>query len=384
MAKLTAVQIKNLKEPGRYSDGEGLVLNLSAPGRGHWFVRVQMKGKRSDIGLGALADMGLADAREAARTIRKDIKSGVDVLTERKKERDEIPTFRRAAKLVHEEHKAGWKNGKHQSQWISTLETYVFPAMGDCLVSDIEGPAIRDVLAPIWLSKPETARRVKQRIGAVLDWSYAKGYRTTEAPMRSLARGLPRQPRKSGHFEAMPYERVPKFVATLRERPSVGRLALEFLMLTAARSGEVRGCTWSEIDLKDKLWTIPGERMKAGKVHVVPLSEAALDVLGRAKLFKSPLSDLVFPGQRACRELSDMTLLKILRDRNTGVTVHGFRSAFRDWVAEQTSFPGEIAEAALAHTIPNKVEAAYRRTNYLEKRKVLMKEWAEFCLSAKP
>lgn len=384
MAKLTAVQIKNLKEPGRYSDGEGLVLNLSAPGRGHWFVRVQMKGKRSDIGLGALADMGLADAREAARTIRKDIKSGVDVLTERKKERDEIPTFRRAAKLVHEEHKAGWKNGKHQSQWISTLETYVFPAMGDCLVSDIEGPAIRDVLTPIWLSKPETARRVKQRIGAVLDWSYAKGYRTTEAPMRSLARGLPRQPRKSGHFEAMPYERVPKFVATLRERPSVGRLALEFLMLTAARSGEVRGCTWSEIDLKDKLWTIPGERMKAGKVHVVPLSEAALNVLGRAKLFKSPLSDLVFPGQRACRELSDMTLLKILRDRNTGVTVHGFRSAFRDWVAEQTSFPGEIAEAALAHTIPNKVEAAYRRTNYLEKRKVLMKEWAEFCLSAKP
>lgn len=384
MAKLTAVQIKNLKEPGRYSDGEGLVLNLSAPGRGHWFVRVQVKGKRSDIGLGALADMGLADAREAARTIRKDIKSGVDVLTERKKERDEIPTFRRAAKLVHEEHKAGWKNGKHQSQWISTLETYVFPAMGDCLVSDIEGPAIRDVLAPIWLSKPETARRVKQRIGAVLDWSYAKGYRATEAPMRSLARGLPRQPRKSGHFEAMPYERVPAFVATLRERPSVGRLALEFLILTAARSGEVRGCTWSEVDLKAKLWTIPTERMKAGKVHVVPLSEAALDVLGRAKLFKSPLSDLVFPGQRACRELSDMTLLKILRDRNTGVTVHGFRSAFRDWVAEQTSFPGEIAEAALAHTIPNKVEAAYRRTNYLEKRKVLMKEWAEFCLSAKP
>lgn len=201
--------------------------------------------------------------------------------------------------------------------------------------------------------------------------------------MRSLARGLPRQPKKKGHFEALPYEKVPALIDELRERPSVGRLALEFLILTAGRSGEVRGCTWAELDLKCRTWTIPANRMKAGKVHIVPLDDATLNVLERAKLFRAKDSDLVFPGQKPKEMLSDMTLLKVLRDRNAGVTVHGFRSAFRDWCAEQTSYPGEVAEAALAHAIQNKVEAAYRRTNYLEKRKSLMKDWADFCLSRK-
>lgn len=381
MGKLTAVKVKSLKEPGRYSDGEGLILKLFGTGRGSWIVRVQTNGKRQDIGLGKLSDVSLADAREAARTIRRGVKTGTNVLEERRKERLEIPTFQKAAGLVHNEHKAAWKDGKHQSQWINTLEVYAFPLLGEHLVSDIEGPAIRDVLAPIWLSKPETARRVRQRIGAVLDWAYSKGYRTTEAPMRSLARGLPRQPKKHEHFEALPYEKVPALLAELRERPTVGRLALEFLILTAARSGEVRGCTWKEIDLLAQTWAISAERMKAGKAHVIPLDPAALDVIERARLFKAARGDFVFPGQKQGDSMSDMTLLKILRDRNTGVTVHGFRSTFRDWVAEQTSYPGEIAEAALAHAIPNKVEAAYRRTDYFEKRKGLMKEWTDFCLA---
>jgi len=383
MGNLTAVQIRNLREPGRYSDGDGLILNLVGPGRGSWLVRVQSNGKRRDIGIGSTTDLGLAEAREAARTLKAEIRQGVEVKTERKKQRSKIPTFRTAAELVHAEQKIAWKNGKHQAQWISTLESYVFPDLGDKLVSDIEGPEIRDVLAKIWLSKPETARRVRQRIGAVLDWSYAKGYRSTEAPMRSLARGLPRQPKKKGHFEALPYELVPALIEELRERPSVGRLALEFLILTASRSGEVRGCAWSEIDLKGRIWTIPADRMKAGKAHLIPLDDAALNVLDRAMLFKAKESNLVFPGQKPKEMLSDMTLLKVLRDRNAGVTVHGFRSAFRDWCAEQTSYPGEVAEAALAHAIQNKVEAAYRRTNYLEKRKALMKDWADFCLSTK-
>ncbi|MBS7671494.1 tyrosine-type recombinase/integrase [Croceicoccus gelatinilyticus] len=378
MGKLTAMGVKNLTEPGRYSDGEGLILKLAAKGKGSWIVRIQADGKRRDFGLGPLSELPLADAREAARALRKEVKAGVDVLAEREKEALVIPTFSDAAKLVHEEHKAAWKNGKHQAQWIKTLETYAFPTLGDKLVSDIEGPAIRDALSPIWLTKPETARRVRQRIGSVLDWACAKGFRETEAPMRSVLRGLPRQPKKQGHLSAMPYQELPAFFTWLRGRSSVGRLALEFVILNASRSGEVRGASWNEIDLKKKLWTIPAERMKAGTAHVVPLSEAALDVLKRAKAFRSPVSDLIFPGQNPRRYLSDMTLLKILRDKGHDYTVHGFRSSFRDWVAEKTNYPGEVAEAALAHTITNKVEAAYRRTDYLGKRKPMMADWANF------
>lgn len=197
--------------------------------------------------------------------------------------------------------------------------------------------------------------------------------------MRSLSKGLPRQPKKDGHFAAMPYAQVPGFVAKLGERESVGRLALEALILTAARSGEIRGAIWSELDLQAGLWTIPAERMKMGRAHTVPLSPEAITVFERAKKFKAGVGDLVFPGQNVRKPLSDMTLLKILRDMDLSVTVHGFRSAFRDWVAEQTDFAGEIAEAALAHTVSNKVEAAYRRTDFLDKRRLLMREWSVFC-----
>lgn len=379
MGKLTALRIKSLTEPGKYSDGDGLMLFVRGSGVKTWVLRTQVQGRRRDIGLGSLKSVSLADAREAASGMRRQIAQGLDPIAERKRVELVIPTFQEAAELVHEEHKAAWKNGKHQAQWISTLETYAYPSLGSMLVSDIEGPAIRDVLAVIWLSKPETARRVRQRIGTVLDWACAKGFRATEAPMRSLSRGLPRQPKKDGHFAAMEHQDVPAFIARLQDRQSMGRLALEALILTAARSGEIRSATWDEVDLEQSLWSIPAERMKMGKPHVVPLSAQAKDVFERAAKLRMPATNLVFYGQQVKRPLSDMTLLKILRDFELNVTVHGFRSAFRDWVAEETSFPGEIAEAALAHTVSNKVEAAYRRTNYLEKRRELMRLWGAYC-----
>jgi integrase len=379
MGKLTVLKIRSLTEPGRYPDGEGLFLNVNGKGSASWILRVQYASRRRDIGLGSLKYFSLAEARDAAYAMRKMIAQGLDPVAERKKERVVIPTFREAAEQVHQEHEKAWKSGKHQKQWLTTLVNYAFPKLGDRPVDQIEGPLIRNVLAPIWLSKPETARRVRQRIGAVLDWAYAKGFRATEAPMRSLSKGLPRQPKKDGHFAAMDYADVPDFLAKLRERETVGRLALEALVLTAARSGEIRGATWSEVDLEHGLWTLPAERMKMGRPHVVPLSSQALSVLERVSNYKARATDLVFPGQSLRKPLSDMTLLKILRDQDLVVTVHGFRSAFRDWVAEQTDYAGEIAEAALAHTVANKVEAAYRRTVFLDKRRLLMRDWGEFC-----
>lgn len=380
MGKLTAARLKSLTEPGRYSDGDGLFLVVKPTGGRNWVLRALCRGKRRDIGLGPLKSVDLADARDAAYQIRRQIAQGLDPIAERKRERQAIPTFRAAAKIVHDEHKAAWKNGKHQAQWLSTLETYAFPKLGDRLVSDIGAPDIRDVLAPIWLSKPETARRVRQRIGTVLDWACVKGFRTSEAPLRSLSKGLPRQPRKDRHFAAMNYADVPKFMQRLKERESIGRLALEAVILTAARSGEIRFARWRELDLDEGLWSIPADRMKMKRPHIVPLSPDVIQVFRRAEKFRAQGTDIIFPGQKLKKPMSDMTLLKILRDMDAGVTVHGFRSAFRDWVAEQTNYPGEVAEAALAHAIPNKVEAAYRRTDFLAKRRDLMREWARFCL----
>jgi integrase len=380
MGRLTAARLKNLTEPGRYSDGDGLFLVVKPAGGRNWVLRALCGGKRRDIGLGPLKSVDLGDAREAAHQIRRQIAKGLDPIVERKRERQVIPNFRDAAKMVHVEHKASWKNGKHQNQWLSTLESYTFPKLGNRLVSDIGAPEIRDVLAPIWLSKPETARRVRQRIGTVLDWACVKGFRTSEAPLRSLSKGLPRQPKKDGHFAAMSYADVPEFMTQLRERESIGRLALEALILTAARSGEIRFARWAEVDMDAALWSIPAERMKMGRPHVVPLSPEVIEVFRKAAKFRASGIDLIFPGQKLKKPMSDMTLLKVLRDMNAGVTVHGFRSAFRDWVADQTNYPGEVAEAALAHAISNKVEAAYRRTDFLGKRRDLLRDWASYCL----
>lgn len=379
MAKLTATAVKAaLSKPGRHSDGDGLILAVGAGGNGSWMVRIQKDGKRRDIGLGAASKVTLSQARTRAAEVRSQVEAGLDPVAQRRKAAG-IPTFREAAAQVHVEHKKGWKNGKHQTQWLRTLEVYAFPSLGDRLVSEINGPAVRDLLAEIWTEKPETARRVRQRIGTVLDWAFSKGHRESEAPMRSLSKGLPRQPKKTGHHAAMPFADVPAFLARLRERESWGRLALEAAILTAARSGEVRGARWSEVDLGKGLWTVPAERMKAGKQHIVPLSKGALKVFQRAHDLRTPGSQFVFHGASRDKPMSDMTLIKVLRDMGESVTAHGFRSSFRDWVSEDTQFQGDLAEAALAHAIKNKVEAAYRRGNLLEKRRGLMAAWDRFC-----
>lgn len=379
MGKLSATAVKAATRPGRISDGDGLFLVVQPSGSKSWVCRVQKNGNRRDFGLGSVSKISLAIARERAREIRTWVELGMDPIFERRKAQG-VPTFRQAAAKVLAAHSKTWRNEKHEKQWLQTLEAYVFPAFGGVQVSEITGPMIRNVLAEIWLAKPETARRVRQRIGTVLDWAYASGYRETEAPMRAITKGLPRQPKKEGHFAAMPYAKVPAFMVRLAERESFSRFALRFAILTAVRSGEVRGAAWDEFDLDEKLWTIPAARMKSAREHVIPLAAPALAILERCKELRIGSRSLVFPGARGDAPLSDMTLTKLLREMKEPVTAHGFRSAFRDWVSEETGHPGEIAEAALAHRVKDKTEAAYRRGNLLEKRRKLMDEWAKYCL----
>lgn len=380
MGKLTPEFVKTVSTPGRYQDGDGLHLKVSPSGGRSWIMRVQINGRRRDIGLGQVRHVSLREARLEAAAIKKLAAKGIDPLIERRKAELVVPTFAEAAVRAHAEMVPGWKNGKHTKQWLKTLELYAFPGLGRIKVDAIEGPQIRNVLAPIWLKIPETARRVRQRIGVVLDWSYANGYRASEAPVRSVSKGLPRQPRKSGHFAALPHAQIPAFMTSLREHEiSSSRLALEALILTAVRSGEIRLATWNELDPDLTHWTIPAERMKAGKQHVVPLSKQAAEVFRLARIFRTKDTELVFPGARKDAPLSDMALLELVRGMGVACTVHGFRSSFRDWAADETDVPREVAEAALAHTVENKVEAAYRRTDFLQKRRHLMAAWADFC-----
>jgi integrase len=378
VGKLTATGVRALKSAGSYGDGDGLFLIVSATGSASWMVRAQKAGKRRDIGLGSAKIVTLAKARDRAAVVRSQIEAGLDPVAERKKAAG-VPTFREAAALVHAEHKKAWRNGKHNAQWLQTLETYAFPTIGDLPVSVVDGPAIRDLLVTIWLTKHETATRVRQRIGSVLDWAYAKGYRAAEAPMRSISIGLPRVTAKGGHHAALSYVALPAFMVRLRDKESSGRRALDAAILTAARSGEIRGATWGEVDLDAGLWTIPGTRMKRDKEHVVPLSPAALRVFRRALALRAGNDALVFPGAKAGKPLSDMTLLKVLRDMDAACTVHGFRSAFKDWAGEVVGYPNELSEAALAHAIENKTEAAYRRGNLLDKRRGMMAAWGDYC-----
>jgi len=380
VGSLTATAVKAAKAKGRYGDGDGLFLLVGPTGARSWVVRIQKDGKRRDIGLGSALKVSLAIARERASKARSQIEVGIDPVAERRKAAG-IPSFREAAALVHAETKAGWRNGKHNKQWLSSLEAHCFPHIGDVSVGELDGPAVRDVLASIWLTKAETARRIRQRIIAIVDWAVAKGYRDAPLAMSAIDKSLPRQKRSDKHHEAMAFADVPDFLTKLRSRESVGRLALELLVLTAARSGEIRGATWAEFDLEAALWTIPANRMKAGKEHVVPLSEAALGALGRIQRWRvDPKSAdaLVFPGVKRGKPISDMTLTKVMRDMGLTAVPHGFRSSFKDWASETTNFPNELSEAALAHAIINKSEAAYRRGNLLEKRRVMMTAWASF------
>lgn len=380
MGSLTVVRVKALKEAGRYSDGNGLLLVVRESGAKSWLWRGQANGRRRDIGLGTYPEVSLAEARDKAAVTRKQMRAGDDPVEAKraaKKATATIPTFRAAAEQVHAEREGDWRNNKHKAQWINTLATYAFPAIGNQPIDRVTSGDVHGLVLQIWQSKPETARRVLQRIGKVLDWGFAKGYCAGEAPLRSIRAGLNRQTRRPKHFASLPHEEVAALVTKLAASDTAGRLALRFLILTAARSGEVRGATWDEIS--DGIWTIPASRMKAQKEHVVPLSDAAAKVLETAsRLQKGQKREPIFPGMRN-QPLSDMTLTKVLRTASGGNwTVHGFRSSFRDWAAEKTLFPREVAETALAHTNPDKSEAPYRRTNYLEKRRDLMKQWADY------
>jgi integrase len=377
---LTAVQVRSLKEPGRYADGNGLYLVVEPSGSKRWMLRIMVQKSRRDIGLGGVSLVSLAEAREKALTLRKLARDGGDPIAERRKEKATVPTFGEAAQRVHEEHKASWANAKHAAQWINTLTTYAIPHFGTRRVDQIETPDVLRALSPIWLTKPETARRVRQRIGTVFNWAKAAGYRTGENPVEGVAKGLPKQIDEVEHHAALPYVEVPAFLARLHasDRGEVTKLAFEFLILTALRTSEVLGARWQEIDVVEGVWTVPAKRMKMKRVHRVPLSPRALAILARAKEFAAD-SPFVFPGQKAGKPLSNMAFEMTLRRMKVEATAHGFRSSFRDWAAEATSYPNEVAEMALAHVVKNRVEAAYRRGDLLEKRRKLMDDWATFC-----
>lgn len=382
MGKLTATAVKAAKEPGRYGDGDGLFLVIGKRGGKSWIVRLQKDGRRRDIGLGSASKVPLKLARERAVEVREKVERGIDPVAERAKAAG-IPTFSEALKTVHAENAPSWKNPKHAAQWLNTLQQYAVPSLGNRTVADVDAAAVRDCLAAIWLEKPETARRLRQRINTVIDWAVGKGYREAGLAMPVIDKALPKQRVKPKHHAALPYAELPVFMRTLRKSESMGRLALEAVILTAARSGEVRSMTWSELDLEAATWTVPAERMKAGREHVVPLSSQAVALFERMKPHRREYTDLVFPGQKRGKPLSDMTLTKALRDMGVSATAHGFRSTFRDWVAEQTNWPSDLAEAALAHVVSDKTVAAYQRGSMLEKRRELMAAWAGYCEGAK-
>ncbi|MCJ2185227.1 tyrosine-type recombinase/integrase [Novosphingobium beihaiensis] len=391
MGKLTAVAVKAaLAIPGTYQDGDGLFLKVDKRGGASWTLRLQRDGKRQDIGIGSARLLTLAEARERARELRKAVKvERRDVLVERKDEAAAKVTFREAAKTYHAENESGWKSEVYPRQWLASLENYAFPKLGDRPTGGITAADIIGVLTPIWQDIPETARQVRNRICAVLDYAHAKGWRSTEAPSGSgslkAGRGLPRQVKERENRKAMPYVAVPAFITALQRKPSYGRLALELLILCGVRSQEVRLATWAEFDLEGRLWTIPADHMKRGKAHIVPLSDAALAVLAKAAALKLAGTEIVFPGTGG-KPMSDMTLLKVLRDASEPYHVHGFRSAFTDWAANE-GFADAVVEAALAHKTPDAVQAAYRRTTYLGTshqpgaRVKLMKAWGQYCAS---
>jgi integrase len=377
--RLSDRRVRQTTSPGRYADGGGLYLEVDPSGAQRWLLRTSVHGRRRDMGLGGYPTVSLAQAREKALHYRGIARSGGDPIAEKRKAQAPVPTFAEAAQTVHADHLKTWKNPKHRAQWINTLTEYVFPVMGDRRVDHIETPDILRVLSPLWVTKPETARRVKQRIGTVLDWAKAAGFRVGENPVHGVASGLPKQPDRKSHHAALPFSEAPKFIRNLRASPlaEATKLAFEFLISTATRTGDVLGARWDEINLETATWTIPGERMKAGEEHRVPLSKRCIEILRRAKVLSAG-SHFIFPGRTATKPISNMTFLMALRRMGLDVTAHGFRSAFRDWASETTPFPNEVCEMALAHTIKNKSEAAYRRGHLLDKRRELMQAWADY------
>ncbi len=374
---LTALFVKNVSEPGKYGDGNGLYLVVGPNGAKRWEQRLTIQGKRCDCGHGSVGLVNLADAREKALAYRKIARAGGD--PRKTKDGDAaVPTFEQAAHTVHEGLVATWSNEKHGRDFINSLQMYAFPKIGSLLVSEVGSSDMLRVLAPIWTTKNETARRVYQRIETVLQWAAAKEWRDG-TPGHATLKGLPKVRRLKAHMKSLPYTKVPGFIDELRASDALPQTkwCLEFIILTAVRSSEARGARWQEINLSEAKWTIPAARIKMRRDHVVPLSPRAVQILEEVKaLFGS--DGYVFPGERKGRPLSDVTLSGRVKDMGHDVTVHGFRTSFRTWSQERTNFPREICEAALAHLVGDEVERAYARSDVLDKRRELMEAWADY------
>lgn len=390
--RLTTLAIRRLKAPGRYSDGGNLYLHILPSGARAWTVRFTLPGgKPREMGLGAEVDVTLAEARDRARNARRLLDEGRDPIEARKLARQEAIghgfTFKEVAALYVAAHQDTWRNAKHRAQWTSTLDSYVHPVLGSLTVNKVAVGDVLRVLEPIWRGTPETASRVRGRIEAVLDYAAARSWRTGENPARwrgHLDNLLPKRSKAAAvqHHAALPWGECPGFMRAVAGQKGTAALALRFTILTAARTSEVTGATWGELDLAAKVWTVPGERMKAGREHRVPLSPAALDVLRALLTLRTDdakPADPVFPGGKPGAGLSNMAMVATLRRMKRGdLTVHGFRSSFRDWCAEATAHPREVAEVAEAHTLRDKVEEAYRRSDLFDRRAKLMGEWAAF------
>lgn len=384
---ISAVQVGNLPIGFHAAGGAtGLYLKVSSANARNWILRVVIGSRRRDMGLGGWPDVSLSKARELARDARIMIDSGKDPIYEREQAKATLrvtPSFTECAKYTIDAKRPEWKNAKHAAQWKSTLDTYAKPVIGNMPVDQVQLSHVVQILTPLWTSKTETASRVRSRIEAVLAWATVSGFREGDNPARwkgnlDVVLAKPSKVAKVKHHTALPYSNLPDFMQALRTKEGTASRALEFLILTAVRSGEVRGATWGEID--GKVWTIPAERMKAGKEHRVPLSPRVVQLL--KDLPRMADSELLFPAARG-GQLSDMALTAVMRRMEVDAVPHGFRSTFRDWASEKTNYPRDVAEMALAHTIGDKVEAAYRRGDLFDKRTKMMADWAKFAGGAK-
>jgi len=417
--KLTALKVERIKEPGMYADGRGLYLQVTVNSRDgepakSWIYRYMLRGRAREMGLGPCHTVGLALARDLALRQRQLRLQGVDPIEARRADRArgaldaaKAVTFKECAEKYMAAHKAAWRNAKHAAQWEATLATYAEPLIGALSVQAIDTALVMQVLeqeiagaagksSPLWTARPETASRLRGRIESVLDWAKVRGYREGENPARwrgHLDKLLPARAkvRKVEHHAAIPHPELPELLTVIRAQEGTAARALEFAVLTAARTSEVIGARWGEVGMADKLWAIPAERMKGGREHRVPLAPRAVEILEEMKVERSALKGqehpaaFIFSGRRMDEPLSNMAFLMLLRRiGRSDLTVHGFRSTFRDWAAERTNFPSEVAEMALAHTVGDKVESAYRRGDLFERRRRIMAEWAKFCGTVKP